>query len=83
MDAPSQPCLTCGYVTDAVTSVSDEGARPKEGDVSFCLACGALAIFDDDLRFRAATAEEAALLAKDSVIRKLRLAHRIMRESFH
>jgi len=34
-------CVSCGYVCDAYTSFSDPKARPKTGDVSLCMNCGA------------------------------------------
>jgi uncharacterized Fe-S cluster-containing MiaB family protein len=34
-------CSTCGYMMDAASSLRDEAAVPKEGDLSLCLNCTA------------------------------------------
>ena len=40
-------CPNCGYRQDSVTLIDgDDGAVPKEGDISFCVGCGMFAIFE-------------------------------------
>jgi hypothetical protein len=38
-------CLECGYLMDATTGLND-AYYPNKGDVSICVRCGALALFD-------------------------------------
>lgn len=40
------PCPACGYVIDAATLLTYGDARPAAGDLSLCLDCGALLVFD-------------------------------------
>lgn len=40
------PCPTCGYAIDAATLLNYGDARPAAGDLSLCLNCGALLVFD-------------------------------------
>ena len=59
-------CPSCGEPTDAVTALElDDDARPKPGDLGICFYCGAFATFDERLRRRRPTAEEAAAFAAD------------------
>lgn len=72
---PVTLCPTCGYVMDAVGIVggtcerydTGEPARPAEGDISGCLACGARLIFGPApaLQARLMTDEEFAALDAD------------------
>lgn len=46
---PDQVCGTCGYKMDAASDL--EGQRsPKNGDVSICISCAAINIFDAQLK---------------------------------
>jgi hypothetical protein len=42
---------------DATTAAYGEH-KPKPGDISLCMACGAISIFTDDLHMRPPTTEE-------------------------
>lgn len=44
--AATAACNTCGYRITTATSTTDE-ATPGPGDVSICLACGAIEVFVD------------------------------------
>jgi hypothetical protein len=46
---PLALCPECGYAFDAATHIGGR-ARPSPGDLSICLSCGTLLLFDDDLR---------------------------------
>lgn len=61
------PCPACGYLTTEVTGVGrGVGRTPKDGDVSVCLACGALGIFAaGGTALRDATPEEKAEIIVD------------------
>lgn len=58
-------CLACDYLIDSATSVITSDELPEEGDISICLRCGALAIFNSDLSIRQPTEEERNSLQDD------------------
>ena len=70
----SQPCLACGYLLEESTALSNlTKADPEDGDISICLACGVLAVFEDGplgLRRRLATPAEQDELREDPDIRR-------------
>ena len=37
-------CASCGYLMDTSTSAFAPYTSPKEGDLSFCLNCGAITV---------------------------------------
>jgi hypothetical protein len=47
------PCPFCDYLLDAATHATDDNARPSRGDLSVCLSCSEILIFDEELRPRA------------------------------
>jgi hypothetical protein len=52
-------CPFCGHPLDAATAVPANGeAVPEAGDVSACLNCAGLMIFDEALRVRKPTTDE-------------------------
>lgn len=55
-------CPYCGYFADAASSVTENEAPPKPGDISMCLSCGGVCVFSRDLMLRAITAEEREAL---------------------
>src|SRR5215469_15545406 len=54
---PKVKCLKCGYKMDATTHAYGN-RRPHEGDISMCLFCGQLMLFNADLTLRLPTNEE-------------------------
>ena len=54
---PKQVCWKCGYVMDRTTEALCD-AKPRKGDVSICLCCGALAVFKKNLTLREPTRKE-------------------------
>lgn len=61
---PVSICPHCGERFECATNFLLEGG-PGPGDISICYSCGELAVFDDEMRQRAPTAEEAAFLANE------------------
>jgi hypothetical protein len=64
-------CNTCGYRIDSATSIED-GNLPFEGDVSLCIACGAIEIFiesPDGLVTRPSTQDEYDKILKDEKVK--------------
>lgn len=53
-------CPVCGTVNDAVMVVNDLASviMPKPGDLSVCVYCEAIGVFQEDGTVRVATAEE-------------------------
>jgi hypothetical protein len=46
---PLGACVACGYVVTAATGIGTE-SEPSPGDMSICLSCGALLLFDAERR---------------------------------
>ena len=51
-------CPYCGYVSDHAGTIEEHKAGPKEGDVSVCLKCGGICLFDESLNIVKPTEEE-------------------------
>lgn len=47
LEKPSGRCPKCSYVFDCASNVDDETAKPRIGDISFCIKCGAVNQFDE------------------------------------
>ena len=50
-------CLSCNHSMDGAASPEDENKMPEDGDISICIRCGHVAVFDKDLNFRELTDE--------------------------
>jgi hypothetical protein len=59
---PDQACPRCGYKFDrASPAMPNTAATPSPGDISLCLDCGQILVFNDDARTtHAATSAELA-----------------------
>lgn len=66
---PSDLCPECGYAVDAATGVDGDAARPKPGDISLCLRCGAALEWDTSMVMR--SVPEEALRELDAKTRRL------------
>lgn len=63
--APSN-CPACGKRLDAGSVLGEEGrAEPTPGAWCMCFACGAIAIYDQLMRFRVPTGGEVIELAEE------------------
>ena len=75
-------CLNCGASNDAASGVVDKHARntlkPKPGDVTLCLYCGHVMMFDKNLSFRELTKEEQLHAATDQRLLAAKAALTIM-----
>lgn len=58
-------CPCCGRTHDAATNALDNHKLPIPGDITVCIDCAAISIFDDQLVRRLPTAAEAGQLATD------------------
>ena len=69
---PLQRCWRCNYKIDSTSSATGRD-KPKAGDVSMCLACGAVAIFTDDMQLREPTVTELAEVSGNPVLIKAQI----------
>ena len=53
---PECECPVCGYVMDMATGVNNTGG-PVEGDISICMKCSTLLVFQEDLSILPASKE--------------------------
>lgn len=52
-------CPHCGYEADCVGHMNGEDKRPDPGDVTLCISCAGVSVFDGpDLRMRKLTSQE-------------------------
>lgn len=58
---PKTRCLECGHDFDRASDVIAKN-KPTPGDVSLCIECANIAMFDDDLTLRSITEREIARL---------------------
>ena len=52
---PKSPCPWCGHILDGAMAADPKNpdATPKPGDVSVCISCAQILVFNDDLTMRA------------------------------
>ena len=62
-------CPRCGKEMDASLAITNDH-RPDPGDVSICLYCAGVSLYDDGLRLRLPTAAESLELRADPRIQK-------------
>jgi len=82
------PCARCGATLDRATPI-ERSAVPKEGDISFCAYCGAIAAFDADGKRRILTLDEIRALPEEvrdqlataEVARRYTASKRVAREA--
>lgn len=65
-------CPWCGRQQDAVSSAAGPDIEPSAGDVSICIKCGGIAIYDGLGAFRKPTTEEEADAASQPIVQELR-----------
>lgn len=71
IDTPTTPCPNCGSPLEMhAPSTGGEGS-PVSGDVTICLYCAAVLVFDEDLKPRMPTAEERSALIEIDEVRRV------------
>jgi hypothetical protein len=60
-------CPSCDSRLAVAIDLVDDQIIPKPGDLSFCLRCGTLLAFADDMTARYPTAEEKATVDKEEL----------------
>lgn len=51
-------CVVCGTKLDSATRPGPEEERPRPGDLSLCLKCGEIYVFNQDMTIRVPTVAE-------------------------
>jgi len=59
-------CPFCGYHGDAASCLSDPTLRPQAGDVTVCIDCARINVFNADFTLRTITDEEYTELSIDT-----------------
>lgn len=77
---PLNLCAVCNHELDGATQVGGEN-KPNPGDVSICVRCANVAVFDDDLKLRQPTAEEQKLFDEDLLISEAKVLIRNFRKT--
>lgn len=57
-------CPVCSEILDGATNVTDD-TSPQKGDVSICVYCGSVLVFNEDQTLRIATDEELKSMPAD------------------
>jgi hypothetical protein len=70
-------CTNCGEILDGATSVGCDGG-PDPGDLTICIICGHLMVFDDNLKLRDPTGAEMVDAAGDKRIIAIQLARKVI-----
>jgi len=68
-------CLDCGELLDGATAVESDGS-PQTGDVTICIYCGHIMVYDKKLNFREPNTEEARQIAGDPRILAIQRARK-------
>jgi hypothetical protein len=71
---PEQRCKRCQFKIDASTYAQQGDRIPEAGNVSICVACGYLQIFNDDLTLRDPTEQEREQLERNPNVIAAQLA---------
>jgi len=66
-------CPFCGYRHDAVSGVETDTDFPSDGDVTLCIQCGEVCVFDGDADggLRKPTSRERRDFASNATLTKL------------
>ena len=62
---PVQFCESCGYTLDAATGCQGDNP-PKSGDITVCLRCAELMVFNEDLTLRRANIDDLLELDEET-----------------
>ena len=66
------PCPKCGVQHDAATASDGSGIGPVKGDLSICVDCGSINVFDDDLKLVTITEEQLSEGYDDETLAEIR-----------
>src|SRR3954467_8957072 len=57
-ETPPSACVECGYRVDHAAAFFEKPQQPTPGDLSVCLNCAAVSVFEKDLTWRKPTRSE-------------------------
>ena len=60
-------CPKCGFLCDAVSDPEGLDSKPQEGDISICINCAKLLVFDKDLKLQPCPEEKINSLDEDTL----------------
>lgn len=66
VEMPENSCLRCGYSSDRGAVVDSPITKPRPSDVTLCIHCGEVMMFDDDLKFRHLTQDDVIRIMADT-----------------
>lgn len=75
-DIPTSRCPVCQTKLDCCSHPSDDTVLPVQGDLTICLYCGEILMFDVDMNLKSPTPEEIV----EADLLELSRAQRIVRE---
>lgn len=70
-----QTCPACGYPMDCATGIGHQRS-PSPGDVTVCISCGDISLFNDDLSLRTPSPGEMMALQRSTAWRKVSATRR-------
>jgi len=68
VEVPENTCLRCGYMCDRASVCDSPITRPRPDDVTVCMKCGEIMIFDHELKFRKPNDDDLKSIATDSAL---------------
>lgn len=79
---PASRCPVCHYQMDAATCANkaDEAARPRPGDISICISCGEILVFDDNFALRPAGVDDLLAVPPEEM-KRINQAQRLIRKN--
>jgi hypothetical protein len=80
MRIEKQKCPHCGYLLDEADGLTDPKAKPSPGDITLCVNCGEVCVFDDDMKLRVPTIDEYIKIGRDPNMTRAREAWKAMDE---
>lgn len=66
VEVPENTCLNCGYLIDRARVCDSPITRPRPNDVTICMKCGEILIFDHELKFRKPNKDDLDSIATDT-----------------
>jgi hypothetical protein len=72
-DVPETICHVCGHKNDGALEGNDTGDAPESGDVSICIKCQTVCIFNDDMSLREPTEADILEMPWDQISRLQRV----------
>ena len=72
-------CPYCGYFSDRVAHPTED-IKPNKGDISLCLKCGNISVFDDKFKLVKCNIDKLSLEEKEEIT-EARIVWRTIKEA--